>query len=146
VVGVSTLITQAQTALRENRVTADQYVLSMVDANVGEIYWSLVAFEHGIAREVHPPAVCAPEQLLLPESADRVVAIGSGLDYGDRLPAATRACIIAQIADISPQARDVIPVAEEMYQAGQILSPANIQPVYVRKEISWKKLSEQGKP
>jgi tRNA threonylcarbamoyladenosine biosynthesis protein TsaB len=43
-------------------------------------------------------------------------------------------------------ARDIIPLALAKFQNGEIQSPRQVQPVYVRDEISWKKLAQQGKP
>ena len=47
--------------------------------------------------------------------------------------------------DLLPCAGDMIPPAPERFAQGDIQSPSAIQPVYVRDEINWKKLAEQGK-
>ena len=47
--------------------------------------------------------------------------------------------------NVLPHARDLVPLALVALHRGQTQDPSAVQPVYVRDEVSWKKLSEQGK-
>lgn len=145
VVGVSTLLCQAQHALRLELVEQNACVLSTLDARVGEIYWSLVSFANGVAREIVAPGVCTPDQLTLPESTGKFVAVGSGLSYWDSFPPHTRRSITKRFSEAGPMAQDLLPAAKLLFDKGQTLSVDEVLPVYVRKEINWKKLPEQGK-
>ena len=145
VIGVSTLLCQAQSALRLGLVSQQDKVLSLIDARVDELYWSVLTFEQGVAVESAKPRVCKPEQLLLDDDTE-VVAIGSGLHYKERLPQVTRRCIVNCYEQCNPYARDLLPVANDRLQAGKVSAPMTVAPHYVRREISWKKLPQQGKP
>jgi tRNA threonylcarbamoyladenosine biosynthesis protein TsaB len=47
-------------------------------------------------------------------------------------------------AELLPDARDLLPLALADWEAGRLQAAEAVCPVYVRDEISWKKLSEQG--
>lgn len=143
-VAVSTLALQAQTALRLGLVTSDDVILSMIDARVNEIYTAQVRFLDGLATVELGPTACAPEDVALEDSTDWH-AIGSGARFVSRLPKAIRDKVRAQHSDLLPAARDLIPLARYALTKGETQSPQQIQPLYVRDEIGWKKLAEQGK-
>jgi tRNA threonylcarbamoyladenosine biosynthesis protein TsaB len=60
-------------------------------------------------------------------------------------PEGLRRKIRSDHPDLLPFARDLIPLALAKFTRGEVQLPRNAQPVYVRDEISWKKLAEQGK-
>lgn len=143
---VSTLTGQAYTALSEGLVSPGDLLLSTIDAQIGELYWSLCrVVESGAVEVLEGPRVGRPEdcQLALPE--EPLVAVGSGMAYTASLPAALRARIRASHPNLLPRARDFLAPAQLAWAAGRTVSAASVSPVYVRDEISWKKLSEQGK-
>ena len=72
--------------------------------------------------------------------------MGDGDRFLEHFPEALRAKIVSTRIDIVPLARDMIPLALAKFQNGDIQSAEEVQPVYVRDEISWKKLAQQGKP
>lgn len=146
VAGVSTLACLAQGALRESVVTEDDTVFALIDARINEIYWGLYRFEDGLAvpcleDQVSAPAE-VPAELLMAQ--DSVVALGSGLALADDLPDAVKSAISRQVEDRWPSAQDLIPLAQAMAAQEALVSAAEVQPVYLRNEIHWKKLSEQG--
>ena len=140
---VSTLACQVQTALRRGLLTEGQLVLSCLDAQIDELYWAVYRIRDGLALEVTAPAVCRPEQLQLPTQLP-TVAVGNGLAYLERLPAALVDGLDARHGEVLPDARDLLPQALADWQAGRTQPADAVCPVYVRDEISWKKLSEQG--
>jgi len=144
---VSTLACQAQTALRLGLVDNGSTVLSTLDARINEVYCAVYGFEQGLAVLREGPVACAPAQLdpswLGGGSGQH--AVGSGCRFVQEFPAALRNGLASTSPDLLPAARDLVPLALEKLRCGETQSPQQVQPVYVRDEISWKKLSEQGK-
>jgi len=143
-VAVSTLAALAQSALRSGVVDAAEAVLCILDARANEVYGAVFAFEAGLAREREGPWACAPAALA-PQCAHSMAAVGSGCRYLDHFSPALRSRIHSTVPDLLPCAGAVIPLARDRFVRGEIQSAAAIQPVYVRDEINWKKLAEQGK-
>ena len=61
------------------------------------------------------------------------------------MPAAVRARLQIAAPQLLPAARDLIPLALDLLRRGVSQRPEQVQPVYVRDEINWKKLPEQGR-
>lgn len=143
-VAVSTLAALAQSALRSGVVDAAEVVLCTLDARANEVYGAVFAFEAGLAREREGPWACAPAEMAL-RYAQSMAAVGSGCRYLDHFPRELRSRIHSTAPDLLPSAGAMIPLARERFARGEIQSATAIQPVYVRDEINWKKLTEQGK-
>lgn len=142
---VSTLACQAQTAFSEGIVEEGGLVLSTLDARIKEIYAAVYRIEAGLPVVVQEPVACAPEQLVLSQSLGKVLAVGSGCQFKDAYPADVRNAIEGVSPELLPRARDLAPLASAMLNAGQACAARDVQPVYVRDEINWKKIPEQGK-
>lgn len=142
---VSTLACQAQTAFRQELISSDHWALSTLDARINEIYWALFRFEKGLAQCVSGPAVCHPCEIVLDNSIGSLNGVGGGLKYLESFPSAVRDCLQFTESDVLPSAIDLIPLAEELLSQGQVQSAGEVSPIYVRDEISWKKLADQGK-
>jgi tRNA threonylcarbamoyladenosine biosynthesis protein TsaB len=144
VVAVPTLSVMAQAALRQGAAGEHDTVLCTLDARINEIYSALYSYEGGLAVSKAGPWACAPADLAL-DGAGALRAVGNGCLFLDQCPSPVRARIDSSVPNVSPTARDLIPLALDKFRRGEIQSPRNVQPVYVRDEISWKKLAEQGK-
>lgn len=145
-VPVSTLACQVQTALRLGLVHAGDTVLSMLDARINEVYWSVFSIHDGLAKLEEGPVVCAPADILIGRSLESLHGVGSGFCYQEKLPDALKASLVSVSVDVLPAARDLIPLALAKYARGETQRADEVVPVYVREEVSWKKLAEQGKP
>lgn len=143
-VAVSTLSVMAQTALRQGIVDAASTVLCTLDARINEVYTAVYAFENNTAVLREGPWACAPAALA-PSGTEPLCAVGSGCLFLDQFPRSLQTRIQTCVPDLLPSARDLVPLALEKYLRGEIQTPRNVQPVYVRDEISWKKLAEQGR-
>lgn len=143
---ISTLACQAQTALREGLVNSGDRVLSTLDARINEIYWSVFRFEKDLARLEVGPEVCDPSELVVDPAMRLLQAIGGGLKYEEALPVDIRDRLGLVISDILPNAVDLVLLAIEKLNRGEVQSAKEVSPIYVRDEISWKKIAEQGKP
>ena len=144
VVAVSTLAVIAQAALRQGVAAPDATLLCSLDARINEVYSAVYEFHEGLAVLVEGPQVCAPGDLDYAYSGP-LHGVGSGLRFIDSFPAQFAARISSHDSELLPAAQDLVPLAIEMLQRGETQTPRQVQPVYVRDEISWKKISEQGK-
>ena len=144
-VGVPTLSALAQTALRKGVVDAQARVLCTLDARINEVYSAIYSYDGGIAQLREGPWALSPgEQALSCEGP--LCAVGSGVRFLDAFPPGLRTRIHVSEPELLPEACDVAELALARFSAGDRETPGEISPVYVRDEIGWKKLSEQGKP
>jgi tRNA threonylcarbamoyladenosine biosynthesis protein TsaB len=143
-IAVSTLSVLAQSARRVGDVGAGDTVLCTLDARINEVYSAVYSYEDSLAVLREGPWACAPADLA-PGDHGSLRAVGSGCHFLDQFPESLRTRIGSSNPDLLPAARDIIPLALAQFQCGQIQSPRQVQPVYVRDEISWKKLAEQGR-
>ncbi len=144
VAGVSTLACLAQGALRRGVVSTEERVLALLDARINEVYWGLYRFEDGLAVACQPDQVSAPADLPTDLLDAGAVALGSGLAYLDALPAEIKDNVLRSERDQWPDSQDLLPLAEQALARGDLVYAGAVQPVYLRNEIHWKKLSEQG--
>jgi tRNA threonylcarbamoyladenosine biosynthesis protein TsaB len=142
-VAVATLATLSQTALRQGEAGAGDSVLCTIDARINEIYSAVYAYDDGLAVLQDGPWACAPADLAL-RHAGSIRAVGSGCGFLEQFPPSVRTRIGSSAADVLPAARDMIPLALALLRDGHAQAARNVQPVYVRDEISWKKLAQQG--
>lgn len=142
---VSTLACQAQTALRLGCVAQDGMVLSTLDARINEVYYAVFGFEDGLAV-VREEAVAASPALIAPDAGTGALqAVGSGCNYVAEFAPPLRDRLQSISADLLPDARDLVPLALDQLRRGEIQHARQVQPVYVRDEINWKKIPEQGR-
>ncbi|MBN7798163.1 tRNA (adenosine(37)-N6)-threonylcarbamoyltransferase complex dimerization subunit type 1 TsaB [Parahaliea mediterranea] len=143
---VSTLTAQAYTALREGLAGDGDLLLSTLDAQIGELYWSLCRVSGEHIELVEGPRVAPPHACAVGEASRELVVVGSGLVHREALPADLAARIGAAYPDLLPRARDLLPAAGRAWEAGRVLRADAVRPVYVRDEITWKKIPQQGRP
>ncbi|WP_232305506.1 tRNA (adenosine(37)-N6)-threonylcarbamoyltransferase complex dimerization subunit type 1 TsaB [Gilvimarinus polysaccharolyticus] len=137
VLPVSTLMAMAYGRTFRDATAPVTQVLSALDARMGEVYWGLYQCTSPTSI---PLAVCA-DRVAAPDSvADFVpqdspfVGVGSGWSY-EPLAALTDQFQI----DVYPSARDIVQLAAMYYETGAALPVDQVQPVYLRNEITWKK-------
>ena len=147
VVGVSTLASIAQGAWRRKEIPQNALTLVLIDARINEVYWGLYRFSDELAIPVCDDAVCSPEEVdpmaLLSDAS--LCALGSGLKYLEFLPEALRDRLTYCQPECWPDSQDTLPLAEEAWRRGEARQSTEVHPVYLRNEISWKKVHEQGK-
>ena len=134
------------------RVNADakqppQLILAAIDARMNEVYYAVYENINGIAVALTEPAVTRPEenpfkQALASLTIDdnvRVTTAGTGWDaYSELLAADLPVAVVMNHSCRLPEARDML----TLVQAGQIsaISAEQLEPLYVRNEVTWKKL------
>ena len=144
-IAVSTLACQAQTALRLGRIQAGDTVLSLLDARINEVYGAVFRLSQGQVQAQEGPFVCKPGDIVLNQDYEELRGIGGGCSYFDDFPEALRDAVQGVFTDVLPAAQDLIPLALEKFLRSDVQRPEQVVPVYVREEVSWKKLADQGK-
>lgn len=138
-IAVSTLEAMAQGSFRANGATQ---VACAIDARMSEVYWGRYSREENgewlavDAECVIPPANLT-EQIVADES--QWVMAGTGWDaYAEQLQTLALNCVQGDI--LYPDAQDVVQVAKYMFEKGQTVAVEESSPVYLRDNVTWKKL------
>ncbi|WP_434524981.1 tRNA (adenosine(37)-N6)-threonylcarbamoyltransferase complex dimerization subunit type 1 TsaB [Photorhabdus asymbiotica] len=138
VIGVSTLNTMAQGVFR---LTGSTQVLTAIDARMGEIYWGqYIRNRKGEWKGNETEAVLKPERIqdiMASLNGDWMVA-GTGWQA---YPQLRPSHLTLNDSDITlPHAEDMLPLAVQMWQNGEVTAVEHAEPVYLRNEVTWKKL------
>ena len=135
VIPVSSLETLAHTAIRRLAIPSGTYVLPILDARMDEVYWGLFEYNGTDLNRVSRDSLSPPEEVVSPFSERPHTVIGDGWNYADRIPLEPGVFNSALL----PKARDVLTIALREVNAGKMCSIDQVQPVYLRNEITWKK-------
>lgn len=140
-IGISTLAALAQQAVR---VAGAQSVLPALDARMGELYAGTYAVgAEGLVESLQADRLCRPEDFAGVLPAGRAwVAIGSG--WSAYPPEQLGVQPVTLLAG-EPEAEDVLALAVRAWHRGEAQPAEQLQPVYLRDTVAWKKLDEQGR-
>ena len=132
---VCSLQALAQQAIRKNDVAG---VVACIDARMGEVYYALYANENGVAVAQSEPAVAKPDSNLIDTGRLKGWGTaGTGWDvYAD---------ILDENHELKHSDNSRLPLAEDMLTVvnGAGVDPVQaeqLEPLYVRNEVTWKKL------
>lgn len=138
-IGISTLNTMAEGAFR---TTGASNVLAAIDARMGEVYWGQYQrSEQGIWQLTGDEQVLSPEQVnnQLKSVQGQWASVGTGWQtYPDM--ATDTGVILTDGNMLLPQAQDMLPLALERWKNNDVQAVEDTQPVYLRNEVTWKKL------
>jgi len=136
VVGVSTLAAMAQQAITEKNA---ETVAVAIDARMSEVYFALYENQNGLATLVNEEQVIAPNEAAeLIARADVDYFVGTGWHA---YPELQNCLAVAQQLDILyPSALHMLPLAKQLIDSGRAVGAENINPVYLRDKVTWKKL------
>ncbi|GHE20778.1 tRNA (adenosine(37)-N6)-threonylcarbamoyltransferase complex dimerization subunit type 1 TsaB [Halomonas urumqiensis] len=137
-IGVSTL---AALALGAHRRHHFRYLVTALDARMGEIYVATWQCRDGMPEALSDEAVMPPERLRLPaEHEDHDwVGVGSGWTLWDAMPTEVKAALGQHLPDMEADAADMVLLAAREFGAGGGLPADQVQPVYLRDQVAWKK-------
>lgn len=137
-IGVSTL---AALALGGHRRHHFRYLVTALDARMGEIYVAAWQCRDGVPEPLAEETVMPPARLRLPAGhADHDwVGVGSGWGLWDAMPAEVQAGIGQHLPDVEADAADMVLLAARAFEAGEARPPHEVQPVYLRDQVAWKK-------
>jgi len=133
VIGVSTMAAMAQQKLQQ---TAAKYVAVAIDARMDEVYFGLFAEKQGRMYAL------AEEQVLPPQAALELMAeFDQPFEFagtGWQAYAELQALVSTEVDVLYPSAEFMLTLAEA--QKDQAVPVEDIQPVYLRDKVTWKKL------
>lgn len=142
VVGVSTLATLAQEAFVAQPELSDVY--AAIDARMSEVYFAHYQQEQGVAVLVGQESVIAPALVLdiLPDAIERQISDSQTALVGTGWEAYPEFCeLVAEPIKISlPNALYMLPIAAQQFALGHGQAVEDVEPVYVRDTVTWKKL------
>lgn len=141
-VGVSSLEALARAARLRHQDT--DVVVSLLDARMGEIYWSVTEFSSGSISVVVKPSLSAIADVnvrvmeLANASSDKNLVIAGAanslLDHSYlHQPGITFDDVVA------PNATQIAEIALELWRTGASCSPQDFQLNYLRNSVSWNK-------
>ncbi|WGL16726.1 tRNA (adenosine(37)-N6)-threonylcarbamoyltransferase complex dimerization subunit type 1 TsaB [Microbulbifer bruguierae] len=149
VVPVSSLAAMAAGAVRIHPQWRGAPVLAALDARMQEVYWGLYTADQP-GRALLDDAVSAPEQVVSAlENAGYVSSLSApAKGVGAGVYAAGPGWHYPQLAGLNPldldlelavHAQDIAVLAADLWQAGECVSAQDLEPAYLRNEITWKK-------
>ena len=124
-------------------------ILSALDAQIGQVYWAWFEVTKVGLVELRVPSVSLPAEVTGPNGeplsqvAPDFVILGDGSDlvFGAHDALAIRDLV----AESRPRPSKTALAFLDQIDQSLLLQASQLEPRYVQKEISWKKLSEQGK-
>lgn len=133
---VSTLKALAQGAYRRTGIA---HVLSAIDARMGEIYWGQYQrLATGEWQAKMPECVISPE-VLMQHQLDCIHWVTAGTGW-QTYPELFKHCTLSSSGHLYPLAQDIIPIACVDFARKLTKTAAEIEPIYLRNEVTWKKL------
>ena len=145
VLPVCSLASQAQSV----PLPAGTRILSVMDAQIGQVYWAWFEASKAGLIELRAPSVASPTEVTGPngeplsQMAPDFVILGDGSGLvSDAHDALTIKDILAEAR---PRPSNTALAFLDQTDQSRLLQASQLEPRYVQKEIGWKKLSEQGK-
>ncbi|MYL23025.1 tRNA (adenosine(37)-N6)-threonylcarbamoyltransferase complex dimerization subunit type 1 TsaB [Halomonas alkaliantarctica] len=135
-VGVSTL--QAL-ALQAHRRFHCRYVVTALDARMGEIYAATWHCADGNVVAQSDEAVLPPARFLLPGHDTDWVGVGSGFTLWEQFNPEVQVAMSQHLSDLEPRAEEMAWLAARDIDAGLGQAAHEAQPVYLRNDVAWKK-------
>ena len=136
VVSVSTLAALAQGAWETLR---QDHVLSALDARMDEVYWGAFKLDtKGIMLLVGDEIVCSPANVPTPDFG-QWHGVGSGWDrYSEEFLSRLKEKVQDWEQAAYPRARYIALLANHYYKNGNIISPEQAIPIYLRDNVAKK--------
>lgn len=134
VISIVTLLAMAEACRAE---TGAHEVLTVLDARMGEVYWAQYSYANAWHTVVAPTLSAVVN--VVPQPKDGLVACGNGFAaYPSEfaLQAHSYPWMQQARAEVMPHAAQVARLARIAFTAGQLLTPEQAQPIYLRNKIA----------
>lgn len=142
VIPVSTLESMATEHLLASNMR-DMQLLTALDARMDEVYWCAWEAREGVLSRLTPEQVGAPADMKVDGLGGGFAAIGSGWCYADSMPAGLVAAAAEPLLELYPNAATMARIAAAAFERGEAVAPDDVQPVYLRDQVAWKKKDQQ---
>ena len=133
VIPISTLRVLAQQAYEELHAT---HILAAIDARMNEIYWSTYTVDNNTIITLSEETVSAPINVIPPDEQIHWLGIGTGWHYHEQLKHINTKQFHSEHY---PKAYYLAKQAEQDFRNGNMISPEEAQPIYLRNQIAHKK-------
>jgi len=134
VIGVPTLAALAEAVHAARPLQSGMRVANVLDARMGEVYWSVDEWDGGAWRSLHPPSLDAPDNAA--QGIARFHPRWGGGNGFDLQHAGLRASV-EEIAPVRwPEARYLLPLASQAWARGESTPPEMARPWYVRDHVA----------
>ena len=139
---VTSLKTLALEAL--SKAFNPSYIVSSIDARMNEVYIAVYKVDADNLEllgeeKVLPPKVALDYVLSQIKDCQNVVTCGSGIELLQQ--EGLNSAFEKQAA--FPQAQFMLTEGERLFKSGDVVNPEEALPLYVRNEVTWKKVNEQ---
>ena len=123
---ISTLAVLAQGAYAKLGVSK---ILPSLDARMQQVYWGAYKINaRGLAEMVIEDALSDPDKVCVPEGNDWI-GVGSGWQV-------CAAELVSKVySDHYPCAKDILPLAQDKFAQGDLVSATEVAPVYLREAV-----------
>lgn len=141
VVPVSSLAAVALAAIELHQLQDGSGVAVAFDARMGEVYWGAFECRQGLPVLLGDEKVCTPGAVCLPDAGpESWVGAGQGWKFRTDMPEAVAGGVHHLDETLIPRAAQVARLAESAWVQGKSVPAEQAQPVYLRDEVTWKKL------
>lgn len=137
-IGVSSLMTLAEGAFR---TAGHEHVLVAIDARMSEIYCAQYQrISEGLWLGEETEAVLLPDDF-----KNKFTGLSGHWGYAgtgwEAYPSLFNDSTSLADSHITlPDAQDMLPIAAQLWQQGKVVAVENVEPTYLRNEVTWKKL------
>ncbi|WP_218311352.1 tRNA (adenosine(37)-N6)-threonylcarbamoyltransferase complex dimerization subunit type 1 TsaB [Alteromonas antoniana] len=136
VVSVSTLAAMAWEAAKASEAST---VYTAIDARMGEVYFAAYQKTSDSLESLVPEKVCPPEEAFTHCKESDAVVAGTGWAAYEVLSDFTaKAELTAGV--LYPAAEAMLPLANASLLRNEAVLAADVEPVYLRDKVTWKKL------
>ncbi|GAA5219311.1 tRNA (adenosine(37)-N6)-threonylcarbamoyltransferase complex dimerization subunit type 1 TsaB [Corallincola platygyrae] len=138
-IGISTLEAMA---LEASELHQHRQLIAAIDARMAEIYVAAYEVSDGKCQPSWPEQVIKPDVLVEQAEplAGKWIGVGSGWGtYGDQLKGLASELEITDRVQF-PSAASMAKLALPKLLAGEVQDCADVEPIYLRNEVTWKKL------
>lgn len=136
VVPVSNLLAMAEAAYQQQGATE---VVALIDARMNEVYFAQFSRSEKGWQTLVVEQVCSPEKAIAQIQTDRrPTVVGTGWAAYSQFSEANLPLVESDIT--LPSARFMLPLVQQAVAQGKTQSAMEIEPVYLRNEVTWQKL------
>ena len=136
VVAVSNLKAMAEEAYQK---LGAEKVIALIDARMNEVYFAQFERNGEQWNEVETEQVCSPEKAISQfQVSENVVVVGTGWGAYSQFSEQNLPLVVSEIT--LPSAEYMLSIAQEEITKGNVQSALEIEPVYLRNEVTWEKL------
>ncbi len=140
VVPISSLAALAYGWVQQQQSAIDTPVCVAFDARMGEVYFGAYQVSTDDCQLLGQEVVSAPHSVSVNFASTQIIALGSGWNLEGLL--ADKHCLHTD-ADSQVHALAIAQLAQTQFMQGNVVSAEQALPVYLRNEVSWKKLADQ---